>query len=612
MSQSNKKSIEKLQNKLKNNKIGNFLKRLTIAQKFGYSYAVAIGVAVIGITIGLIISEYYEKQALQKLNIANKQSRLLNDLEKSVLGMRSHPQNLVPALTKNIWFDFEKAKFLGYVGRVRQNLEELSIFIDTYPENLAIEAREYRLLLNSYRIVTNSYINRINLLWEKIEPPNLKQEEIPQAQQAIIVSLTDKEATQRNIKFERLSGKLTSMLKVAETQSSQANSAFNTVIQLQRIILIISIFTSLATATFLAIYISHVIANPLKQVTEVAQRVTKESNFQLQATVNTEDEVGLLATSLNQLILWVGEYTRELEISQKNLENRVEERTIELTQALHQLKQTQTQLIQTEKMSSLGKMVAGVAHEINNPVSFIYGNTKYAQEYAENLLDLVDLYQQNYPEPHSVIQDYLEEIELDFLAEDFLKVLSSMKTGAERIRQIVQSLRNFSHLHQSEIKYVNLNEGIENTLKILNHKLNWIKVVKNYQDLSLVECYPANINQVFIDILSNAVDAINELETQLPEKQKDFVPTVKIQTEQIDINQVKINFWNNGPIIPTEIIDKLFDPFFTTKPIGKGTGLGLTNCYQIIKQHGGKIKVISNSEQGTEFTIILPTKIRLC
>ncbi|NEQ41684.1 MAG: HAMP domain-containing protein [Okeania sp. SIO3I5] len=601
--------ICKLLNKFKIDRISNVLKRLSIAQKFGYSYAIAIGVAVIGITIGLTISEYYEKQALKALNIADKQSRLLNDLEKSILGMTSHPQNLVPALTKNIWFDFERAKFLGYVSRVRKDLEELTIFIDTHPNDLATEIREYQELLKSYTTVTNYYVYRIKSLWKKIDPPNLKPEEVPQAQQVIIVSLTDKEATQIDIKFERLSGKLTLIMKAADQQYLQANSSFDKVIKLQRRIILVSIFISVGTATFLAIYISNVIANPLKQVTEVAQRVTKESNFQLQATVNTKDEVGLLAVSLNKLILWVGEYTHQLEMSQKTLEKRVEERTLELTKTLQQLRHTQSQLIQTEKMSSLGKMVAGVAHEINNPINFIYGNTKYVKEYADTLLELVDLYQQHYPQVNPEIEDYLEEIDLDFLTKDLLKILSSMRNGAERIRQIVESLRNFSHLDESDVKSINLNEGIENTLIILNHKLHSIELIKNYGDLSLVECYPANINQVFLDILANAIDAINEAEFQLPASQIDFVPTLKIQTEKIDIDRVRVSFWNNGPVIPGNIIDKLFDPFFTTKPVGKGTGLGLTNCYQIVKQHGGKIEVISNSEHGTEFTITLPTQI---
>ncbi|NEP70748.1 MAG: HAMP domain-containing protein [Okeania sp. SIO2G4] len=613
MAQKNQNSMFKFLIKLKiKNKlirIANLFNGLSIAQKFGYSYAMAISVAVIGITLGLVISEEYERRVLQKLYVADKHSHLLNDMEKAVLGMRSHPQNLVPALAKKIWFDFEKAKFLGYVNKVRENLEELTIFIDNHPQDLAIDTKEYRQLLKSYKAATNSYFNYINNLWKQIDIPNLKQEEILQAQQMIITSLSKNKATQIYRKFDRLSQELIAIVKVAEAQDYEAHAALKTVTQLQKKIIIISVLTSLGIATFLAIYISRLIANPIKQLAEVAQQVTKESNFQLQATVNTKDEVGLLATSLNQLILWVGEYTHQLEMSHKTLENRVEERTIELTKALQQLKQAQSQLVQTEKMSSLGKMVGGVAHEINNPVSFIYGNTDYAKQYVRDLLQLIDLYQQHYPQPKPEIQEYIEEIDLDFLAEDFVKVLSSMKNGAERIKQIVQSLRNFSRLDESEIKFVNLEEGIEDTLVILNHQIQHIKVIKNYGNLSLVECYAAQINQVFLDIIFNAIDAINESESKFQDHQLDFVPTLKIQTEKIESDRVKISFWNNGLIIPAKIIEKLFDPFFTTKPVGQGTGLGLTNCYQIIQQHCGQIEVISNSEQGTEFTITLPTKM---
>ena len=281
----------------------------------------------------------------------------------------------------------------------------------------------------------------------------------------------------------------------------------------------------------------------------------------------------------------------------------------ELTETLIELQQTQTKLIQTEKMSSLGQMVGGISHEINNPISFIYGNTEYAKEYARDLLELVKLYQQHYPQPDTEIEKYIEEIDLDFLAADFLKILSSMKTGAERIRKIIESLRNFSRLDESEIKLVNINEGIENTLLIFNHRMNKIQLKKNYGNVSLVECYPAHINQVFLNIMTNAIDALNERLCEFQDGKLDFKPTLKIDTEQIDTNQIKISFWNNGPVIPPQLIGKLFDPFFTTKTVGKGTGLGLTSCYQIMQQHGGQIEVTSNAEYGTEFAVILPVKM---
>jgi signal transduction histidine kinase len=216
-------------------------------------------------------------------------------------------------------------------------------------------------------------------------------------------------------------------------------------------------------------------------------------------------------------------------------------------------------------------------------------------------MDLVRLYQQQYPNPTPVIQEQTEAIDFDFLVEDLPKTLSSMKIGAERIGQLVLSLRNFSRLDEAEIKLVNLHEGIENTLFILNHQLKQgIQVVKQYGDLPLVECYPAQLNQVFINILQNAIDALQE-EADRPNKQ------IVIKTETIAPNQIRVSIQDKGPGIPPEIKDKIFEPFFTTKEVGKGTGLGLSICYQIINKHQGQIEVNSQVGQGTEFVISFAT-----
>ena len=317
-------------------------------------------------------------------------------------------------------------------------------------------------------------------------------------------------------------------------------------------------------------------------------------------------------------------HTEELlQQTNEELEVRVEERTAALTKTnqelvatIDELKRTQGQLIQAEKMSSLGQLVAGVAHEINNPVNFIHGNLSHVQGYTESLLNLIYLYQEQYPNLNPVIQSEIEEIELEFLRDDLGKIVESMKLGTDRIRHIVLSLRNFSRMDESGFKAVDIHEGMDSTLLILQHRLKdrpecpGINIVRDYGVLPLVECYVGQLNQVFMNILANAIDALEETTANRTYQQiKDEPSQITISTTMIDSQWLEIAIADNGAGIPAAIQKQIFNPFFTTKPMGKGTGMGMSISYQIItERHHGRLECMSAPHQGAKFVIQIPVR----
>ena len=382
-------------------------------------------------------------------------------------------------------------------------------------------------------------------------------------------------------------------------------------------LLILSICLVSLEILFIYFILFKQVNQPLQQLLKATQKLAK-GQFNVTLDIDRVDEVGDLSRSFTDMAQDLQTSFAQLNLQNETLESQVIDRTEELTTTLTNLKLAQGQLVQSEKMSGLGQMVAGIAHEINNPINFIHGNLNPATQYIKDLLHHLHLYQQKAKQTE--IDDHAEEIDLEFLEIDLPKLLNSMEIGTARIREIILSLRNFSRLDEAELKTVNLHEGIDSTLLILNHRFKQsnseIVVKKDYGAIGTIDCYPSQLNQVIMNLLANSIDALENYISQCFEQvhhqrlQDEAItlwkPTISITTISHS-ESVEIIIHDNGPGIPETVRDRIFDPFFTTKVIGKGTGLGLSISHSIIvERHQGSISCESNAVDGTTFRIKLP------
>ena len=548
---------------------------LSISSKITFGYAVTLGIAVVGTTVGFIIGDRYQHEARVQESNAQSEIRIFQRLQTNILHVQAHKQRflIVGKNPEKLREDYNH--FLMHITEFNKAWSAAKVHYENpknpnFKEGLGEMAAVKRLIEN-YDRFTQKYLEQSGRIVREINSPYLQPEERELAKK----KLWDLINSPLEPQIDSFIDNLNDLTHFAEEETERAEAEVMEANVLRVQIIATSILLSVVLATVLAIFTSRAIARPLRATTQVAKQVTQEKNFDLQAPVTTEDEVGALTTSLNQLILEVKQLIEEQKAA------------------------NQAKLIQSEKMSSLGQMIAGVAHELNDPVNFIYGNSQHAIEYVKNLLALLETYRNQIPNAPPTVQKEIEEIELDFLKEDLPKLLQSLKYGAERTAQIIYSLKDFSRLDEAIVHPVDLHACIDSTLLILNNRIKrGITVIRNYGNIPEINGYAGLLYQVFMNLLSNAIDALTDLS-----KDKQITITTEHQNE----NWVVIKIADNGCGVSLENQRHIFDTFFTTKPRGIGTGLGLAISHQIIvEKHHGKITCQSEVGVGTEFAIALP------
>ncbi|MEO6860275.1 MAG: HAMP domain-containing sensor histidine kinase [Microcoleus sp.] len=571
--------------------ISRSLGNLSIRDKIWGGYALALCVAIGGTTVGMLAGNHYYRRTNNHVQL-DGEIRLLNKLQIALLRMQNSQEWLIDGFDRSEIFDSKYQQLQQNIYSLKRSLSE----VKSQTGNQNIAGLQY--FIKKYDSLLFNYINRLELVNRKISslPDNLDKKSVERK----LLSNFDRDTI--GLQLDKAVNDLAEIIDRATLQEDAAREAVLQAQTLRVQIIVGSMALSIVVAALLSRFTSRAIAKPITAATKIAQRVTKESNFQLQVPVSSTDEVGVLAASMNQLILKVNHLLEELKSEQES------------------------QILQNEKMATLGRMLAGVAHEVNNPINFIYGNIAPARNHVQDLLDLLKTYETQIPKPPAAVKEKAEDIDMDFLKEDVMKIFDSMQVGAERAKSIILSLKDFSRLDDTVPHPVDLHACINSSLLILNSRIKQgIEVVRNYGDIPPVEGYMGLLYQVFVNVINNALDAVEEQakieKTRSKEatKQSDsqsikqeapiFSPRIVIATEYLDDDSVVVRISDNGTGIPAASQAKMFETFFTTKPRGVGTGLGLAIGREIIvKKHGGTINCWSEMGMGTEFAIALPIK----
>ncbi len=573
-------------------------------RKIAAGYILAVGIGTCGSLIGLVVADYFQGQGIYQLHDATAQSRLLGDLLRNLQTARlamyqAQDSNRSPAQRTLFQQDAETA-----LQQMRSKAEELKTYLRGNRAWLVADPETIIAQTQGALVALEVYLHGVEQGIHTTIDPAAPPSRWPQA--------THERAWLTLITVDR---QMTHWVMATHSQLEQAEVDLENAQGLEKGIIIGSLGLAAVIAGIMALQVTRRITAPLIQVANVAETVASTGDLSQRVGITTTDEVGRLGRSLDQLIAAVAQ--RNADLDQAVRDARHQAATLHNT--LNDLYTTQTQLIQSEKSALLGQVTAGVAHEINNPASFIYGNLAYLSTHLQDILALVALYEQGHPRTSPEVEDLAEAIDLDFMREDLPKLIQSMQLGVERIKKIVVSLRLFARLDESEMKSIDLHETLESVLTILASRLcaqdcrPAIALQTHYGQLPPIECYASQISHVLMHLITNAIDAIDtawNAERRSSPAANSTPPILTLETVAPSPGWIMLTIRDTGIGIPADVCDRIFDVFYTTKPAGQGTGLGLAIAHQVVvEQHGGRLTCTSEPGQGTTFEIRLPTRL---